>query len=342
LINFREININNIADTVIARKISEELAENVGFSREKSEKIKLITTELASNLINHKATDGKMRFCINSFYDKNILNITSLDWGPGIKDLTNAIEGNIKSLTGLGRGLASIFRLSDYVSAISNNPLINNSGTIITSCFFSENSNLDSKKKPYIDFFYIAKPWSSFQDSGDVVSINYDARFLRIAIADLPGFSPENIEIKKKLQTIINEIPLFWGVEKLLETLPDSNIPFTAFKYDDLNKQIEFFQKGNIFSFFVGEDFKKELIEEKKGYYHIMLKKISIESDFIFIMHSDGLKTPDFSISNEKCIIKKNNGFIKDYFDIFILANIFFEPRRTNEDSTLMVIKWKK
>jgi len=341
LIKFKEINIKSTADSVIARKISEEFAEILGFTREKSEKIKLIVAELANNLINHKAINGIMRFSINAFNCKKILNISSLDWGPGIKDIENAIAGKLKSETGLGKGLASIFRLSDYVSVVSNNPLINNSGTIITSCFLCDKNNSFSNNLD-IDYFYISRPWNSYHDSGDVISINHDARFLRIALTDLPGLSPENEKYKKNLEKTIDEIPLFWGIEKLVESLPDINIPITAFKFDFLNKEIEFFQKGEVSSVFLGDDIKKQILVEKKGYYNILLKKIPIESDFTFIMYSDGQKEPDFSIINENCIMKKNNGFIQNSLDIFMMSNILFNPKRTNEDTTLMVIKWKK
>lgn len=74
-----------------------------------------MVSELATNLIKY-AKEGRMELCVYREKDAWMLKTVALDQGPGIENLSLALEDNFSTANSYGVGLPSVKRLSDAFS----------------------------------------------------------------------------------------------------------------------------------------------------------------------------------------------------------------------------------
>lgn len=79
-------------------------------------KAELVATELATNLIRHADGAG---WVLARPIPPSSVELIAVDAGPGIKDISAAIEGRSRTLSGLGRGLAAVCRMSSHFDLFS-------------------------------------------------------------------------------------------------------------------------------------------------------------------------------------------------------------------------------
>ncbi len=106
------IPIEHPTDTQRAAAAARELAASIGFSALECEEIVVATTELASNLIKH-AGGGSINLEAASAAGRNGICIESLDSGPGISDIEQALTDGYSTAGSLGIGLGAVNRLMD-------------------------------------------------------------------------------------------------------------------------------------------------------------------------------------------------------------------------------------
>lgn len=118
-----------------ARRAAIQIAHTLGFGEDRRSDIGIVVTELASNVLLH-ATKGELLICPIS-EDENIwLDLLALDAGPGIGDVSRAMEDGVSSIGTAGQGLGAIARLSDE-SSLYTTP---GKGTVYWSRFKSADS----------------------------------------------------------------------------------------------------------------------------------------------------------------------------------------------------------
>ena len=113
----KKIVVSNTGDVSLARKITRELGERVGFDSLVTQELVLAASELALNIITH-AGQGEMTFSLLEGKNKGI-QLETLDHGPGIPDIEIAMTDGITSGTSLGYGLGSINRIMDVLDVCS-------------------------------------------------------------------------------------------------------------------------------------------------------------------------------------------------------------------------------
>lgn len=108
----RRIPIASDEDLLPARAQARALALELGFSRTDATLIATAVSEIARNIVVHV---GKGELTMRPEYDGNRygLVIVAADEGPGIKDLSSALEHGFASRGGLGLGLPGARRLMD-------------------------------------------------------------------------------------------------------------------------------------------------------------------------------------------------------------------------------------
>src|SRR5688572_23924618 len=95
-----------------ARRTIKELATAAGLTGEPLDRLSLISSELATNLAKYATNGGELIFSASAESNADVM-IWSVDKGPGIANLEEAlVDGNSTSDT-LGAGLGSLRRLSD-------------------------------------------------------------------------------------------------------------------------------------------------------------------------------------------------------------------------------------
>ena len=113
-------------DIYLAMDETDKLALQIGFDKIISMKIKTAVSELATNIIKY-AGKGRVEVCsVNN--SKKGIKIVVTDSGPGIKDLSKALQNSYSSGGSLGLGLPGVKRLMDIFEIDSEH----NKGTTIT------------------------------------------------------------------------------------------------------------------------------------------------------------------------------------------------------------------
>jgi serine/threonine-protein kinase RsbT len=99
-------------DMLPARAHGRALALELGFSSTDATLIATAISEIARNIVVHAGT-GEIAMTPVREHDRYGLVIIATDAGPGIKDLTVALEQGFASRNGLGLGLPGARRLMD-------------------------------------------------------------------------------------------------------------------------------------------------------------------------------------------------------------------------------------
>lgn len=101
-----------------ARRRISELVEQMGFGSTATERVAIIVTELATNLLKH-AGEGELVVRILGQDGAPGLEILALDRGPGMANMAACLRDGYSTTGSLGQGLGAIQRLSSYFDLYS-------------------------------------------------------------------------------------------------------------------------------------------------------------------------------------------------------------------------------
>ena len=96
-----------------ARQKAKAIAEQLGFKRSATYEIATSVTELANNLIFHTNKGGTIMLREIQAPGRVGLEVISIDAGPGIKNVQEALRDGFTTNGGLGSGLPGVGRLMD-------------------------------------------------------------------------------------------------------------------------------------------------------------------------------------------------------------------------------------
>lgn len=113
------IEVAHSSDVILARQEAKVLAARIGFDDTLSEEIALVVSELASNLVRH-ANAGRLILTNVTNGSRCGIQIESLDAGPGIADVEQALTDGFSTVDSLGYGLGTVNRLVDELDITSN------------------------------------------------------------------------------------------------------------------------------------------------------------------------------------------------------------------------------
>lgn len=108
----REIAIASDTDIVEARMAARALASELGFAGADLVMIATAVSEVARNIVEY-AKPGEVALSIETNQHRRGLLVIARDHGPGIADITLAMEEGFSTARGLGLGLPGARRLMD-------------------------------------------------------------------------------------------------------------------------------------------------------------------------------------------------------------------------------------
>jgi anti-sigma regulatory factor (Ser/Thr protein kinase) len=111
-----------------ARRAATALAARLGFDESRRSDVGIVVTELGANLVRH-AQSGQLLLRALSTHPTSGIEIMSLDKGPGIANVSDAMEDGFSTSNTPGNGLGAVRRLSDTFDVYS----MPQSGTAILS-----------------------------------------------------------------------------------------------------------------------------------------------------------------------------------------------------------------
>lgn len=88
------------------------VAQALGFSEERRNDLAIVTTEAATNVVLH-ARSGEMLICPGGMDGSYWIDLLAIDTGPGIRDISRAMEDGYSTIGTAGQGLGAIGRISD-------------------------------------------------------------------------------------------------------------------------------------------------------------------------------------------------------------------------------------
>ncbi|GAA6195495.1 serine/threonine-protein kinase RsbT [Pseudophaeobacter arcticus] len=112
--------ITTDSDIVAARKLGRNIAESLGFSRPDQALVATAISELARNIVNY-AGKGEIQIAVIQDTKGAGILVRASDQGPGIKDLSKAMQDGFSTGNSLGLGLPGTKRIMDEFD-ISSQP----------------------------------------------------------------------------------------------------------------------------------------------------------------------------------------------------------------------------
>lgn len=97
----------------VARRMAKVLAGTASLGRVSTFCLATAVSELAHNLVRHATRGGRITLTVLRRSDKNGIEVIAEDDGPGIPDVTLAMQDGFSSTDGLGSGLPGAKRLMD-------------------------------------------------------------------------------------------------------------------------------------------------------------------------------------------------------------------------------------
>jgi serine/threonine-protein kinase RsbT len=107
-------------DIVGARQLGRDIAKKIGFGTVDQARIATAISELARNIYLY-SDQGKVCFETINTIDHKGISIIAIDTGPGIEDVSRAMEDGYSTSGGLGAGLPGVKRLMDEFDMKSDN-----------------------------------------------------------------------------------------------------------------------------------------------------------------------------------------------------------------------------
>ena len=96
-----------------ARRKASQMAQSLGFQENCIYQIATCVSELANNLLHHACGGGTVTFDTILDGNRNGMEVTCEDEGPGIPDIEKAMKDGYTTKGGLGGGLPGASRLMD-------------------------------------------------------------------------------------------------------------------------------------------------------------------------------------------------------------------------------------
>lgn len=114
-----DLYITESSQVAEARRLISAISRSLGFNETEIGKIALVVTELATNLVKHGEREGHLIIRSLEGGQVNGIEILSLDKGPGIEKVTEALQNGYSTRGSPGTGIGAIRRLSSVFDLYS-------------------------------------------------------------------------------------------------------------------------------------------------------------------------------------------------------------------------------
>ena len=305
------------------------------FPETRRAEIDIIVSELCSNLIKHVGK-GELLYRIMDHEDDKILEMISIDKGPGIADTARMMKDGVSTTKTLGQGLGAIHRLSDLTQLYT----VPGWGTILfTQVNSSSQKNPKKVNRVEARALFVSKPRET--DCGDGYRIKHTDTEVMIFFGDGLGHGEHAKEAVDQAGNFFFEsketdpVDLIRQMhEKVRRT---RGLVGTVAARNKISNEWRICGVGNILTrMYTGISYKNYL--PYNGTIGLNLPAsmnasiIPCERNQHLIMCSDGLQTR-WDLSKYPSILK--------YDTIVLAAAIYKDFNRGNDDSSILIVNVK-
>jgi anti-sigma regulatory factor (Ser/Thr protein kinase) len=209
------IRVSDASDVSAARRAAKRTAEVIGFDEVAREEIALVVSELGSNLVEH-ASGGTLTIKPLDSLGRRGLQVESLDSGPGIEDVGQAVADGYSTTGSLGYGLGTVNRLADEFEITSRGG--SGPGTHIVCQHWLRRRGASESGRPPLDFGAATRAHPGMRVNGDAFVIKRRDESALVAVIDGLGHGQYAHRASQKARQYVERHPdqeltrLFRGV----------------------------------------------------------------------------------------------------------------------------------
>lgn len=171
------IQVSDASHAGEARRQAAVFSEQLNFEERPRGALAIVVTEIVTNVVKH-AGSGTMILEMFGKAGNSGVRVMALDKGPGIKDLTAALEDGHSTAGTAGNGLGAIKRLSDVFDIYS----VPGAGTAVLAEVWS--SNKISNHSSGLEVGVVSVPIRGEQVSGDGWAAKETAECIQLMVVD--------------------------------------------------------------------------------------------------------------------------------------------------------------
>jgi anti-sigma regulatory factor (Ser/Thr protein kinase) len=108
--------ITHSSDIAAARRAGQRMADEIGLDETRAGRLALLISEAATNILKH-AGEGRLFLSQARVGQVRGIDVLAFDRGPGIANLSNALQDGVSSVGTAGTGLGAMRRLADEFDA---------------------------------------------------------------------------------------------------------------------------------------------------------------------------------------------------------------------------------
>lgn len=246
--------VPNLAAVGHVRRRISDIAHTLGFLASQISELKIVSTELATNLVKNHAVDGKVFVRPLKVGQELGLEIASVDSGPGIVNVDAALSDHFSTCGTGGIGLGAIVRLMDQCDVFSRtqsgisecrarkpDPV----GTIVTCRKW-----VKAPKSVQFEHCTLTRPHPGETANGDGCLVKQTNGQLLIAIADGVGHGEHAEEASQRALSVVEAhsdepfADLFPRIHRLLKRTRGAVV--TLLRLDSVHRTLEHAGVGNV------------------------------------------------------------------------------------------------
>lgn len=320
----------------IIKKDVVKAAEALGFSAGKIGKLQIIIAEMASNLLKFGARNRELLWKPFNVAGIAGIEILTLDKGPGINSVSQAMEDGFSTSGTAGEGLGAIQRQSDFFELYSQA----GHGTVALARMFV-NSEKGLAAQPFnFAALAVASPNETLCGDGYIIEYKPEAQTFNILVVDGLGHGPGAYEASMAAIEAYIQLPKESPSQVLKEI--HQQIKKTrgavgmALKFNFKEEVLSYCGVGNIAGKTISYNNIKNLYSFNGIVGHVMSGRIHDQEipwhkGNLLLIHSDGLNSRWNTNQYER--IHK--------YDLSILAACLYrDHKRGNDDTTIIISKY--
>ncbi len=291
----RVLDILHRSDVALARRAAKELAAVLGFDEKACEEVSLAVSELASNLVKH-AGGGTLQLTPLTSEGRIGIRIESIDTGPGIADVEQAVADGFSTASGLGYGLGAVNRLMDTLDITSRQEP--SAGTRIVCTRWIREYQPSAEPCP-LSFGAATRGHPAMTVNGDAFVIKRWGEHALVALIDGVGHGPPARQAAQTARQYI-ETHFDRSVEEVFRGVAAScratrGVVMALARFDWMRARMTFAAVGNVEARVFGAADPVNFVV-RRGILGVSVVNATVthhrwETDWIMVLQSDGMKT---------------------------------------------------
>lgn len=309
------------------RRAAVNCADRVGLGGGDSDRVSLVVTEIATNLVKHAA--GGLVIVGAGDNDSGVLEVLALDSGPGILDIPHALRDGHSTSGTSGTGLGAVVRHADFFQVYSRAKR----GTAIVARFAAKSrktlqaASLGAVSVPIHGEQVNGDGWTSKSLNGTrdilvVDGLGHGQEAHEAAVAACDAFMKTSGDPSRAMMTVHDALRGTRGAAVAIAQLPETG------------GSLRFCGVGNISATIVDPAARRGAVSLHGIVGHQMREAREYtypwSRESTLIMHSDGLTTR-WDLDTYPALLRQ---------DAVLIAGILWKDhRRHNDDSTVVVAR---